>query len=154
MLTIILISIILLTCFSTIFYYLKNKKLLKEKTEYSEKFDSINNLLKEYSKPIRKGYYRSKLTQTPVIGTKSYTTDAIIFVYEIDKYKSGESKIKIDDIEINVTDSNFDTKSAKDFIIKNFKSLKKTSEINWLESEEDIKEIRKEKLSKIKDSIK
>jgi hypothetical protein len=154
MLTEILIILLVLVLISTVFYYSKYKKLLKEKTEYSEKFDSINNLLKEYSKPIRKGYYTSKMTQTPSIGTKSYTADVITFVYEIDRYKSGESKIKIDEIEIKMTDSNFDPQSAKDFIIKNFSSIKQTSEINWLESEEDIKEIRKEKLSKIKDSIK
>lgn len=71
---------------------------------------------------------------------------AIVYVDEIDRYKDGYSKIKINHIEA--------TGSWKDDTIdkvkNSFITLVQTNNIEWLESEEDIKRIRKEKLENLK----
>jgi len=88
------------------------------------------------------------------IGTGRYgfykTNNVIVYIVELDRYKDGFSKIKMDDFEAyNLASyenkTNFINKAKKNFI-----SLKLTSEIEWLESEDALRKMRKEKLDKIK----
>ena len=69
--------------------------------------------------------------------------DYYVYIKEIDRYTNGFSKIKIDFIEC---DSNY----YLDKIKKDFNSLIKTTNIEWLESEDKIRQTRKEKLDKLK----
>lgn len=71
---------------------------------------------------------------------------AIVYVNEIDRFKDGYSKIKFDYAEgIGNWKTDSKEKSKLDFI-----SLITTDKVEWLESEEDIKKIRKEKLENLK----
>ena len=66
-----------------------------------------------------------------------------VHVSEIDRYTNGYSHIKLDRI--------VSTSSYYIGLIKNdFQSMVKTIEIEWLESEENIKHLRKEKLDKLR----
>lgn len=73
----------------------------------------------------------------------------VIYVKELDRYTNGMSKIEITNLEVtsgyNITQYEY----VKSCIRMKFQSLKKTSEIEWLEVEESLKEIRKQKLEKI-----
>ena len=122
MVALILITILLLG--STIFLgykYLTIKKVVKE-------FQQIGT--------GRYGFYEKRGT--------SY--NAYVYVDEIDRYSDGHSKIKIHKIEaFNTAYQDNSISWARD----SFVSLKLTSEINWLESEDYIKKLRKEKLDKL-----
>ena len=100
----------------------------------------LKNAIKSYEKiwTGRYGFYK-------YTGSCSYH-NAYVYVDEIDRYTDGYSKIKIDRIEA------FSKSSESDAIEKStnaFLSLKLTNEIEWLESEDNIKRIRKEKLEQI-----
>lgn len=71
---------------------------------------------------------------------------AIVYVKEIDKYTDGYSLLKIDRIEPTGGDKETSERWAK----SDFVSLRLTSDIEWLESVDQIKRLRKEKLLKIK----
>lgn len=71
---------------------------------------------------------------------------AIVYVREIDKYTDGYSKLKIDKVEPTYGDKDSATRWAKNAFV----SLRLTSDIEWLESIDQIKRLRKEKLLKIK----
>ena len=108
------------------------------------KYKLIKEKIKELNKPLRQGYYRYNCTQ----GTIKWTPT--IFVYELDRYTNGESKISMDRIEITVKDDgSFNFKNANEFIIKQFETIVKTTNIIWLESEQSIKDIRRNKLEQI-----
>lgn len=72
--------------------------------------------------------------------------NAIVYVNEIDRFKDGYSKIKFNYAE---SSGPWKTESIKKYESE-FISLTKTDKIEWLESEEDIKKIRKEKLENLK----
>ncbi len=59
------------------------------------------------------------------------------------------SKIELTDVELISGFDNSQFDHVKRTMRTKFSSLKKTSEIEWLESEDNIKEIRKQKLKKI-----
>lgn len=98
---------------------------------FGVKYFLLKNGLKKYENfgTGRKGFYKFR--------------DIFVYVYEIYRYTNGYSKIKIDRID----------SSSSYYIgtIKNrFQSMVKTVEIEWLESEDNIKRSRKEKLDKLK----
>ena len=168
----VLILIALGVCFSTsilfLVLYLKMKKKYVETdsnlqnthsnltiitSKYSSLTDIFNNFKKELSLNFRKGYYEYTLSilsmEERKNGLPGEPYKGILHVKEIDKYTNGMSKIELIDIEII---SGYDS-SQYDYVKKSmktkFSSLKKTSEIEWLESEENIKELRRQKLKKI-----
>jgi hypothetical protein len=59
------------------------------------------------------------------------------------------SKIELTDVEVIAGYQVTEYPWIKESQIKRFCSIKKTSDIEWLESEESLKELRKEKLNKI-----
>lgn len=108
------------------------------------KYKKIKKVLKSLNTPLRQGYYKMSCTQ----GKNNYT--GIINVYEIDRFTNGDSKIKINNIEITKMDNNsINIESAIEFLKGDFCSIKKTNNIIWLESENSIKESRKNKLNEI-----
>ena len=56
-------------------------------------------------------------------------------------------------IEIGCGNKLFNKSNAETFIRKEFQSLVNTSDITWLESEQTIKEIRKNKLAQLKERM-
>lgn len=72
---------------------------------------------------------------------------ALVYVKELDRYTNGFSKIEIYKIETTCSVSYRDY--TINMIKDKFISLKNTSDIEWLESEDQIKRLRKEKLEKL-----
>lgn len=72
-----------------------------------------------------------------------------VFVKEIDRYTNGMSRISLVSVEVtsgfNPTMFNW----AKTVIESRFSSIRNTNEITWLESEDAIKKLRREKLERI-----
>lgn len=110
----------------------------------------VSKTIKNIESPIRKGYYEISLEQ----GTQKTQIDIHVFVKEIDRYTNGNSRLKLDNIEIHCGNNLYDKKSILIYVRKTFVSLKKTSDIEWLESENAIKEARKNKLSHLKNVMK
>jgi lipopolysaccharide export LptBFGC system permease protein LptF len=91
---------------------------------------------------LRKGLKKYESIGTGKIGFyKIY--DYYVYIKEIDRYTNGYSRIKIDFIDSN-------NSYYRNIIKKKFNSLVKTVNIEWLESEDNLKDIRKEKLNKLK----
>ena len=108
----------------------------------------LDSFIKDVESPLRKGYYREKgWTQGNI------KFDVIIFVSEIDRYKNGESRIKLDSVEIDVDKAAFNYTSAYNFAKNTFLTLRKTADIEWLESENEIRELRKSKLEHLKGAL-
>ena len=76
----------------------------------------------------------------------------IVYVEELDKYTNGIVKIKLINIEIMSGFQSSQYDHVINILTKRFISIKDSSEINWLVSENSIKEERKEKLDKINKS--
>lgn len=106
---------------------------------FGYKYLTIKKLVKEYQEigTGRYGFYN--------FNSFSSSYRAIVYVDELDRYTDGYSRIRIHKIEPTSSYKKDSEEKAKD----NFISLKLTSEINWLESEDYIKKLRKEKLDKI-----
>lgn len=106
------------------------------------KYFTLKNGLKQYIDigTGRYGFYRNNTNY------KAY--NSIVYIKEIDRFTNGYSKIIIDNIE-TISKDEYDSieaiKRAKD----NFLKLKLTNDIEWLESEDTIKKLRKEKLEKL-----
>ena len=139
MTTIILCVALLLTSSACLFFLTKYNKL---KT-------MVDKTIIELKKPIRLGYYKMSLSTNDKLSFES-----LVYVNEIDRFTNGESKIEINKIEIGVDSTKVSSDSVNRFIKDKFKSLMKTSEIEWLESEQNIKDIRKNKLEQLKESLK
>jgi len=102
---------------------------------------------------LRKGLKQYENIGTGRIGFYIYNSggygyySAYVYVNEIDRYSDGYSKIKINNIEpFNKNYISGSLKNAKD----SFLTLRKTNDIEWLESEDNIRKIRKEKLENLK----
>jgi len=121
----ILIIIIAIFLIINLILFIKYRKLKKSIQEYK----SIGT--------GRYGFYNFK---------KDWYT-AIVYVNEIDRYTNGFCVIKINSIE--TTCRQMYHNDTIEMIRNSFITLRKVSDIEWLESEENIKKIRKEKLEKI-----
>lgn len=77
----------------------------------------------------------------------NYKGDAIVYVKELEKYDNGMSKIKLKKIEIY--GDRYYRSELKTAIKNNFKSLRDSTDIEWLEVKKTLKDIRKEKLKQI-----
>jgi len=111
-------------------------------------------LVEVLNKPLRIGYYTESVNFTDDKDSKNFDTyECLVHVEELDRYTNGDSKIKLNDVEIV---SGFDSgkyRNARNIIIAKFSSIKCTKDIEWLESEESLKEQRKEKLKKITEKL-
>ena len=101
----------------------------------------------------RKGYYDNTVN---LMSPEDYKNNSpgelyrcILYVKELDRYTNGMSKIELTDVELISGFDNTQFDYVKRTMRTKFSSLRKTSDIEWLESEDSIKEVRKQKLKKI-----
>lgn len=149
-LTIIVFGILFSLIIFLIVLYVKTKNKLYQAVK--DKENSLSIFKKELS-PSRKGFYKSTLNiMSPSDKEKGATGEpytCVLYVRELDRYTNGMSKIELTDVELI---SGFDI-SQFDHVKKSmrtkFSSVKTTDSIEWLESEENIKESRRQKLEKI-----
>jgi len=123
--------------------YIKYKKLKNE----------VKKIISDLNKPLRYGYYVKSLKVTQP-GAPDKPFDNYVYIKELDRYTNGESKIEINKIESSISEESMSHDRIKKFIQDEFKSLKLTSDIEWLESEADIKEQRRSKLEHLKEVMK
>ena len=131
----------------------KFKKLEKEQKE------EINKIKNSLSLTNRNGFYNNSIKLvTPEDNAKGLSVGndyrVIIYVKEIDRFTNGMSKIQLITIEVVHGFDNSQYEWVKTTFKSKFSSIKKTSEIEWLESEEDLKELRKQKLEKLEQLFK
>ena len=154
----IMILIALGVCFSLsilflVLYIKMKKKYSKTEATLQKTIELFNNFKKELALYNRKGYYEYTMNLMTIEdyknGLKGEPYVCYLYVIELDKYTNGMSKIELTNIELL---SGFDSSQfeyVKNIVKNKFSSLRKTSDINWLESEDKIKELRKQKLKKI-----
>lgn len=148
--------------FLILFFNIKNKSKLKIKKlddtvkSYSNTISVLNeklNNIKNLSISGRNGFYSDTVNllspEDKKNGTSGETYYFTIYVKELERYTNGMSKIKLINIEVTGGFQIDQYSWIKESQEKRFSSLKKTSEIEWLEIEQDLKELRKEKLEKI-----
>lgn len=124
----ILIIIIAISLIINLILFVKYRKLKKSIQEYK----SIGT--------GRYGFYNYNFHYSSLYS-------ALVYVKELDRYTNGFSKIEI--YKIETTCSVLYRDNTINMIKDKFISLKNTSDIEWLESEDQIKKLRKEKLEKI-----
>lgn len=119
-----------------------------------KQLSKTNIILQEYksltNNSNRTGFYQNTVNLTDKPGGKGLAYDCILYVKELDTYTNGMSKIELTKVELI---SGFDStqfEHVKNVMRTKFPSLRKTADIEWLESEDSIKEKRKLKLEKIK----
>ena len=117
---------------------------------YFIKYIKLKKVIKSIYEPIRKGYYKVQL----VAYVDNSNFETTVFVNEIERYKSGESKIEIYDIEYGISELKVSHEKIKGHIVDTFVSIVKTSDINWLELEDDLMQERKNKINKLIKNIK
>jgi len=118
--------------------------------KYNKLVKKTESVISSLKNPLRRGYFTRDL-KTRTEPQELFTST--IYVTEIDRYTNGESKLEIEEIEPGIDNYKVETKKIKDYIHGSFKSVMKTSDITWLESEGKIKEIRKNKLEQLKAAI-
>ena len=146
-------------CFLTsiLFFLVLYVKMKKKYLETNSNLQKSSSLIASYEDlknlSNRKGYYENVLNlmspEDRKNGLKGESYTCILYIKELDRYTNGMSKIELTEIELI---SGFDSSKIDHVKINmrtKFSSLKKTSDIEWLESEESIKELRKQKLKKI-----
>ena len=114
---------------------------------YFYKYINLKNRFAKLLKPLRTGYYIESCEQTTRVGVK-FDFNGYVYINEIDRYTNGESKISLNRIEIR-SDGSINMSDADSFVRNRFVSVVKTSDITWLESEQSIKDMRKEKLEQL-----
>ena len=154
----ILILIALGVCLPTsILFLVLYLKMKKKYVETDSNLQKANTLISAYEDlknlSNRKGYYENVINlmspEDKKNGLKGEPYTCILYVKELDRYTNGMSKIEVTNIELisGFDSSQFD--HVKRTMRTKFSSLKKTTEVEWLESEDNIKEIRKQKLKKL-----
>lgn len=137
------VAVIVLLGFSLIssiiiIFDFKNK-LKKYKSE-------VDDIVKSYDKPIRRGYYTKDLS----VSNDDIEFQSMVYVNEIDRFTNNQSKIEIYKIEHGVNSTKVSIDAVEVFIKDDFKSIVETNSITWLESEANIQRDRKNKLNKLK----
>lgn len=148
---IVLLSIVLIYSLNQIKQYKQGNLTVSSKMIDNMKY--INEQIQSLNNPIRRGYYTLNTIQTHKDADK-LNVECIIFVKEIDRYTNGDSKLEFEDVNMICENSNFISEPMRKFIINNFRIIRKTTDVTWVESETDIKDARKNKLDKIKKSLK
>jgi len=123
--------------------------LFNKNTKISDKNKILKDTLKEQHKGLfnRKGFYEASYNIDH--DKKTYVYKYMVHVEELEKYINGYSKLKFIKVDM-VHGFNLNTyahviKSAT----QDFTEICETNEITWLESENDIIEMRKLKLERV-----
>lgn len=143
MLTISIFGFILMTVLFSILFF-KYRKL-------TSNIKNIRNIVENLQKTWRRGYITQSLVITndnPEI--KDINFEPTLYLREIDRYTNGTSKVEIEKIEYGIDSEKFTIERIDKYIRERFKSIVKTTDVIWLESENEIKELRKNKLEQLK----
>lgn len=143
MLTISIFGFILMTVLFSILFF-KYRKL-------TSNIKNIRNIVENLQKTWRRGYITQSLVITndnPEI--KDINFEPTLYLREIDRYTNGTSKVEIEKIEYGIDSEKFNIQRLDKYIRERFKSIVKTTDVIWLESENEIKELRKNKLEQLK----
>lgn len=142
-----------------IFYIIATNKNSKMASELEKLGNDLKFLKQKYElaieglKPKRSGWYKETINlmskEEHKNGGKGDPYETMIYVQEIDRYTNGTCKVQLSKIEIISGFKNDQYEWVKSLLTKKFISIKKISDVEWLESEEDIKKLRKEKLKKL-----
>ena len=126
-----------------------------EKTE-----DDLSLLTKKYNTAVeelfvkRHGYYVETIQllskEDKLNGKVGEPYICNVYVKELDRFTNGTSKIQLTDLELISGYDHSQYNWVKQCIREKFSSIKIATDVEWLESEEHIKELRREKLEKIK----
>jgi len=121
------------------------------------KYKKVNNkyslTLQEFNRTIREGYYEGDMPleisdiDGNIISKHKY--HYIIYVNEIDRYTNGESKVELNRIEITSGYDSGQYEHIRKVVTKRFCSVIPSDKIEWLESEETLKQQRKLKIETI-----
>lgn len=160
----ILSSILILSVFSFIVLFLKYKKLkngssnLEDINILKNKYDSLNTIYSQIveslkKQPLRHGYFETPLTSTDGLTKKVTSFNPIIFVEELDRFTDGTCEVQIVKIIPKISSTEQSHDRLFKYIKDNFSPIKKVSDIAWLESETEIKELRKHKIENILKNI-
>jgi len=144
--------------------YSRNKYLKEEKEYNFTKLENENEILKnsfnilkdEILSDKRVGYYSGKKTLVSEEARDKPGTiyNTCIYVTEIDRYTNGQSKIKLDKVEILSGFDHGQYNWVKTLTKEQFCSIKNTADITWLESEVSIVKQRKDKITEILERMK
>lgn len=162
----ILIAVGVLFSSSALLLYLYLNILNKSKETISELKDEVDKsstkfknlkdeleILKDELSSKKIGFYEDKVNllsaEDRAAGKNSEQYKLVVHVKELDRYTNGLSKIQIIKLDVMSGYDHEQYEWVKHCIKERFVSIKKTVEITWLESEENLKEIRKQKLAKI-----
>jgi len=85
------------------------------------------------------------------IGIFNYNSscDAQIELEELERYKNNLSRVKIISVKYSSKDNSLIKYIKEDIYSKFNKDIVKTSDITWLERDEDLMEVRRKKLSRL-----
>ena len=116
---------------------------------------SLSNKIKKFisEKPLRTGYMTFDLKITE-FDKPDFCFESLVYVNELDRYTNGESKIEINKIEPGIDENKMAKVRVEKHIKDKFKSLVKTVDVTWLESEQSVKDIRKQKLKQLEENMK
>lgn len=145
------LSIVILTI--VVFYNKLNVKYKQAILKYNNLYNNVNDKLKELNKPLRLGYYKESL-KVQETGKPDISFEAIVYVDEIARYTNGECRIQINSIEPGISNTVINSSSVEQYIRNKFITLVKASDIEWLENESEIKELRRNKLEHLKEVLK
>jgi hypothetical protein len=168
----ILILIAFGVCFSTsilfLVLYVKMKRkwletdsTLQKSNDEIKKITHSNSILREGYNTLKKGistsdrigYYESKMNLLSIEdkekGLSGDPYSCYLYVKEIDRYTNGMSKIELTNVELIYGFNTNQFEHVKNTMRNKFSSIRKTTDIEWLESEDSLKEIRRKKLEKI-----
>lgn len=121
--------------------------------KYKKANTKYNLAIGEFNRTLREGYYEGDipLESTDVSGNvlSKHTYHYIVYVKQLDRYTNGECKIKLDRVEVTSGYHSSNYEHIKGVVKKRFCSVMPEDKIEWLESEEALKEQRRLKLESI-----
>ena len=121
--------------------------------KYKSLKDIVESFLSESNKHARRGYIKFSLSKENKSDGTEEKFESLVTVKELDRYTNGESKVEIESINPGISEEKMSKKRIEDYIRTQFISIIKTTEVTWLESEETIKEQRKNKLERLKEVL-
>jgi len=150
---IITLTLLLLISISfSIFLYINNLKIKNNYENLKKKETLFKNNINDniLNLDLKDGFY-DDIIKLSTDKNSSETDDynLRIYVKELERYKNGYSKIKLINSDVIQGYSTDRYSTVKNIISKKFKTIVKTKDITWLEIDNDINELRKEKLIRL-----
>lgn len=137
----------------------KNDKMASNLKKLEDDLVVLNNKYKiavEDLKPKKIGYYKGTINLVDKDDPKNNNKnpyDYVVYIKEVEKYTNGDCKISLDHIDVIAGFDPHQYDWIKRSVTMRFPTLMKISDIEWLETEDDLKELRKQKLEKLNSKI-